>query len=197
MMSPIFFHIRKWHRHPSKRLVNLDRKGRAESDRSSRGKVLDNRLRSIYYRVAVFIVDLAKSVRAISKELRATESTEVRRVRKGKKVKCVEGNKGNGAEEIREFVTSPGNPSVKVGRNCYDDSTSNVSKHANNCLPCIDAQTGAMTLFAQGSTYHLAKTRVKTAIWMARRNCPFAMIEDPELVDIVQDFNSEVKLRSM
>ena len=41
------------------RLVAIaDRKGRAESDRSSRGKVLDNRLRSIYYRVPVFIVDL-------------------------------------------------------------------------------------------------------------------------------------------
>ncbi|EAU81500.2 hypothetical protein CC1G_10958 [Coprinopsis cinerea okayama7 len=57
-----------------------DREDRAESDRSSEGKVLDNRLRNIYYRETVFIVELAsyqevqkrvkEGVKAASKECR-------------------------------------------------------------------------------------------------------------------------------
>ena len=57
-----------------------DREDRAESDRSSEGKVLDNRLRNIYYRETVFIVELAsyqevwkrakEGVKATSKEYR-------------------------------------------------------------------------------------------------------------------------------
>ena len=57
-----------------------DREDRAESDRSSEGKVLDNRLKNIYYRETVFIVELAsyqevwkrakEGVKATSKECR-------------------------------------------------------------------------------------------------------------------------------
>ena len=57
-----------------------DREDQAESDRGSRGKVLDNRLRNIYYRETVFIVELAsyqevwkgakEGVKATSKEYR-------------------------------------------------------------------------------------------------------------------------------
>ncbi|EFI27239.1 hypothetical protein CC1G_15067 [Coprinopsis cinerea okayama7 len=60
-----------------------DREDRAESDRSPGGKVLDNRLRNIYYREALFIVELVsyrevlrkarigmKGMKATSKEYR-------------------------------------------------------------------------------------------------------------------------------
>ena len=46
-----------------------DREDRAESDRSSEGKVLDNRLRSIYYRDSIYS-RTSEGVRATSKEYR-------------------------------------------------------------------------------------------------------------------------------
>jgi hypothetical protein len=47
-----------------------------------------------------------------------------------------------------------------------------------------------MAVYAQGSMYTAAKHRLKIAMWIARRNCPFAIVEDLELLDIFHDLNS-------
>jgi len=47
-----------------------------------------------------------------------------------------------------------------------------------------------MQAYSQGSKYTPAKHRMKLALWVARRNRPFAIVEDPELLDIFLDLNS-------
>lgn len=46
-----------------------------------------------------------------------------------------------------------------------------------------------MSAFTGGLQYTKAKHRMKIALWLARRNCPFAIVEDPELLDIFADLN--------
>jgi hypothetical protein len=48
-----------------------------------------------------------------------------------------------------------------------------------------------MQSYAQGSKYTPAKHRMKLALWVARRNRPFAIVEDPELLNIFLDLNSQ------
>jgi len=47
-----------------------------------------------------------------------------------------------------------------------------------------------MQAYSHGSKYTAAQHRMKLALWVARRNHPFAIVEDPELVDIFLDLNS-------
>jgi hypothetical protein len=47
-----------------------------------------------------------------------------------------------------------------------------------------------MTTYAQGSKYNEATHRMKIALWVARRNRPFSIVEDEELLDIFKDLNS-------
>jgi hypothetical protein len=47
-----------------------------------------------------------------------------------------------------------------------------------------------MVVYAHGSLYNAAKHRLKIVLWLARRNRPFAIIEDPELLDIFHDLNA-------
>lgn len=53
-----------------------------------------------------------------------------------------------------------------------------------------------ITAFAQGSRYTPARLRYKLALWVTRCHRPFSIVEDPELVDIFQDFNSRVLIPS-
>jgi hypothetical protein len=47
-----------------------------------------------------------------------------------------------------------------------------------------------MQAYSQGSQYTPAQHRMKLALWVAHHNCPFAIVEDPELLDIFSDLNS-------
>ena len=49
-----------------------------------------------------------------------------------------------------------------------------------------------MASYIHGSSYSLEKLHMKVAIWVSRCNWPFAIIEDPELLDIFCDLNSKV-----
>jgi hypothetical protein len=70
-------------------------------------------------------------------------------------------------------------------------------RHARECDNIASAGSGAITAFAQGSTYTPHKHRMKIALWVAHRNRPFSIVEDSELLDIFYDLNSKVVTPSL
>ncbi|PPQ74939.1 hypothetical protein CVT26_011413 [Gymnopilus dilepis] len=91
---------------------------------------------------------------------------------------------------IQYIYTCKSRPSITVKRARHDESTSNLVRHVKLCTPGNSAQTNALAAFASGSKYNEAKHRMKCALWIARRSRPFAIIEDPELLDIFSDLNA-------
>jgi hypothetical protein len=83
-------------------------------------------------------------------------------------------------------------PSIKVSRARHDESTSNLVRHADSCDPSDTATSRAMTSFAHGSTYSAPKLRMKLALWAVRRHRPFAIVADPEFIEILTDLNNKV-----
>jgi hypothetical protein len=81
-------------------------------------------------------------------------------------------------------------PSINIVRARHDESTSNLSRHVQKCTPVDSKEAHAMQAYSQGSQYTPAQHRMKLALWVARRNRPFAIVEDPELLDIFSDLNS-------
>jgi hypothetical protein len=81
---------------------------------------------------------------------------------------------------------------VSVARARHDDSTSNLMRHVRECDHIAPAGSGSIIGFAQGSSYTPHKHRMKIALWVARHNRPFAIVEDRELLDIFYDLNSKV-----
>jgi hypothetical protein len=53
-----------------------------------------------------------------------------------------------------------------------------------------------MNMFAHGSTYTPGKLRLLTTLWVARRSRPFAIVEDPEFIEIVTMFNNKASIPS-
>ena len=53
-----------------------------------------------------------------------------------------------------------------------------------------------MASYVHGSSYSPEKLLMKVAIWVSRRNQPFAIIEDQELRDIFHDLYSKVETPS-
>lgn len=88
------------------------------------------------------------------------------------------------------------NPSVSVSRVRHDESTSNLGRHVDKCTPGAATGTSSITAFTHGSMYSYPKFRMKLALWVARRHRPFAIVEDPELVDIFMDLNNKVEVPS-
>lgn len=81
-------------------------------------------------------------------------------------------------------------PSVSIKRIRHDESTSNLQWHATMCTPLDFQETRALQAYANGSKYNKATHHMKIALWIACRNRPFSIIEDPELLDIFADLNS-------
>jgi hypothetical protein len=54
----------------------------------------------------------------------------------------------------------------------------------------------AMRAYATGSSYDKSKHRVKIALWVSRRNRPYSIVEDDELLEIFSDLNSRVETPS-
>ena len=86
------------------------------------------------------------------------------------------------------FVAS--HPSIEIKRARHDESTSNLGRHVQKCTPANSAESRAMTIYSQGSQYTPEKHRMKIVLWIARRNRPFSIVEDPELLDIFHDLNA-------
>jgi hypothetical protein len=73
---------------------------------------------------------------------------------------------------------------------------SNLVRHAKSCTGITATSSGSIAAFAQGSTYAPHKFWMKIALWVARRNCPFAIVKDNELVEIFTDLNNKVEVPS-
>ena len=81
-------------------------------------------------------------------------------------------------------------PSQEITRVRHDESTSNLNRHVQHCSPANSAESRAMMVYAHSSSYNPAKHRLKIALWVARRNRPFAIVEDTELLEIFHDLNA-------
>jgi hypothetical protein len=66
--------------------------------------------------------------------------------------------------------------------------------HAKSCTGITATDFGSIATFVQGSTYTPQKFQMKIAFWVMHRHCPFAMVEDDELVDIFMDLNNKVEV---
>jgi hypothetical protein len=87
-------------------------------------------------------------------------------------------------------------PSIKVSRARHDESTSNLVRHADGCDPSDSAASRIMASFSHGSTYSAPKFRMKLALWTVRRHRPFAIVADPEFLEILTDLNNKVTVPS-
>ena len=54
----------------------------------------------------------------------------------------------------------------------------------------------AISTFAHGSTYNPRKFQLKLIIWIARCSHPFAIVDDPEFIDLLRTLNSRVSIPS-
>ena len=87
-------------------------------------------------------------------------------------------------------------PSKFVDRADYEDSTGNLGRHRNTCEPPDSAEVQLIETFASGVTYTPARLRYLIALWCARRHRPFAIVDDPELQQIMVMLYSKVKIPS-
>jgi hypothetical protein len=53
-----------------------------------------------------------------------------------------------------------------------------------------------MASFAYGSTYSAPKLRMKLSLWVVRRHRLFAIVADPEFIEILTDLNNKVTVPS-
>jgi hypothetical protein len=54
-----------------------------------------------------------------------------------------------------------------------------------------------MVAYSHGSTYSAPKLRLKLALWVAQRHRPFAIVADPEFIEILTDLNAKVIVPSL
>jgi hypothetical protein len=88
------------------------------------------------------------------------------------------------------------NPSVSISRVQHDESTSNLGRHVDKCTPGAAIGTSSITAFTHGSMYSYPKFHMKLAMWVAWHHQSFTIVEDPELVNILMDFNNKVEVPS-
>lgn len=85
---------------------------------------------------------------------------------------------------------------VPLIRTRWDDSTSNLGRHISACTKGSTPPAGqqAIDAFAQGTTYNPHKFRFKLAVWIARRHRSYAIVQDPEFVDILRMLSSKAEI---
>src|ERR1700712_4977132 len=82
-------------------------------------------------------------------------------------------------------------PTTIIRRARFEDSTKNIKGHADRCSPPVGG-AGNIVDFAAGSTYSAARYRLLLSLWVSRRKPPFAIVADPEFLEIVQMLYSRV-----
>ncbi|KAF5320196.1 hypothetical protein D9758_018609 [Tetrapyrgos nigripes] len=73
-------------------------------------------------------------------------------------------------------------PSISLRRAPWEDSTGNLRKHINSCDP---KEKGSIVELIATQHYDTAKLRFLLAIWVTCHKCPFKMIDDLELHEIL------------
>ena len=94
--------------------------------------------------------------------------------------------------DINDILSIFSHPSIKVSRAWHDESTSNLVHHADSCDPSDSPASHAMASFAHGSTYSAPKLQMKLALWAVCHHRPFAIVTDPEFIEILTDLNNKV-----
>ncbi|KAF8579800.1 hypothetical protein K439DRAFT_1302275, partial [Ramaria rubella] len=74
------------------------------------------------------------------------------------------------------------NPSKCVARSQMDDTTSNLVLHKERCAPGHEAGQNSIKSFVHGSTYSMGQ--LWHMVWVAHRHWPYAIIQDPKLLEI-------------
>lgn len=88
-------------------------------------------------------------------------------------------------------------PSVKpILRKREDTSTGNLDRHVKGCAPPVNSQTDAIKKFMHGSTYSKSKFRYLLDLWIVRRHRPYAIVEDPELIELFRMLFAQVEIPS-
>ncbi|KAF8579150.1 hypothetical protein K439DRAFT_1360241, partial [Ramaria rubella] len=77
-----------------------------------------------------------------------------------------------------------------------DDLTSNLLTHKTQCSPDLATGHSSIKSFAHGSSYSAAHLHYLLALWVACRHRPYAIIEDPELLEILQMLFEPVEVPS-
>ncbi|OJT06793.1 hypothetical protein TRAPUB_2358 [Trametes pubescens] len=87
-------------------------------------------------------------------------------------------------------------PSKAVLRADYEDSTTNLKRHAELCDPPETPATEMITAYASGVSYSPSRMRYLIAMWCARRHRPFSIVEDEEFREILHMLYPKVSLPS-
>ena len=85
-------------------------------------------------------------------------------------------------------------PLEKVTRTRHNESTSNLVQHTDNCDPKGSAAARNIATFAHA--YNPGRFRLTAALWIAHQHRPFAIIEDPELIELFTSLNNKVVIPS-
>jgi hypothetical protein len=73
---------------------------------------------------------------------------------------------------------------------------SNLICHVKNCDGGTLVRAGTLKESAHGSLYTPHNFQMKITLWVVCRHCPFAIVEDDELVEIFKDLNNKVVVPS-
>lgn len=85
----------------------------------------------------------------------------------------------------------------KLVRARWEGSTSNLRRHVKKCDDqSLPAGQGQITDFAAGSTYTREKLRLLLVRWISRRFRPYAIVADPELIEIFEMLYARVEIPS-
>ncbi len=92
------------------------------------------------------------------------------------------------------FLVFSFHPSSKVICVRHDNSTSNLKNHSIKCAP---PKVGTMIEdHIPGTKYSKALMRLKLLTWVIQRHQPYAIVEDPELLEIFQMLYARVDVLS-
>ncbi len=91
---------------------------------------------------------------------------------------------------------SPRHPRTKITRARHDVSTSNLKNHAESCAPSKDPKQGTLDKDVAGANYSRAKFRFILLRWIVCRHRPFAIVEDPELIEAFQMLYAQAEIPS-
>ncbi|EAU89851.2 hypothetical protein CC1G_07003 [Coprinopsis cinerea okayama7 len=85
---------------------------------------------------------------------------------------------------------------VSITRARHDESTGNLKRHVDKCVPADSSEVQAMATFTAGHKFNKLRHRVLLAIWVAKQRRPFSIVEDPELLQIFKELNTLVETPS-
>lgn len=67
-------------------------------------------------------------------------------------------------------------------------------RHKDECEKKVAPVGKGINDFAHGSTYSKARMRYLCALWVVRRHRPYAIVDDPELLEIFRMLYSRVEV---